>query len=253
MKTCPALCSFNGQCTDSGCVCDAGWTGDDCSQVKESCDDGPHVLGYSPASETTLDKNSVIGVRVTCLDEWEVFVCEFNSTSRNGSTVLYRFPATVVYSIGVECAVPIDLLEKVYGNSSSSDASECGIHDTKTVDFTLLRVVTNFTSVESVITADEAASNNLTGVTMSIAASYSLTQCVEDGDCVHGGVCWKGVCRCAFGWCGAFCASPADNVCDLPTHVSESAYVCCFRSFAVMCLFVLCVYFAECRCYACIK
>lgn len=47
----------------------------------------------------------------------------------------------------------------------------------------------------------------------------SLQQCSSDEQCLNGGTCSDGVCACAFGWCGAFCAAPADNVCGLPTEV----------------------------------
>ena len=31
MTSCPKNCSENGKCTESGCECNPGWAGDDCS------------------------------------------------------------------------------------------------------------------------------------------------------------------------------------------------------------------------------
>ena len=103
-----------------------------------------------------------------------------------------------VYSIGLECPVPDELPAVVYGNTTVSNRSQCDVHRVQDIQFSLVRV----------------------GGATEVEASYVLDHCDTDSDCMHGGVCWSGVCQCAFEWCGAFCASPSDNVCGLPTDVS---------------------------------
>jgi hypothetical protein len=130
--------------------------------------------------------------------------------------ILFRSSARLVSNLGIECGVPLGLLDAVYGNASTPSAEACEPHPLAPIDFRLLLA----TPAE----LRHVLSGSLTGSVV-LSATYTLLHCNEDAQCQHGGVCWKGSCQCAFGWCGAFCNSPADNVCSLPTQV-RTLFLC---------------------------
>lgn len=128
-----------------------------------------------------------------------------------GAQYTVRFKADVISSLNLECNVPDSVFPRLYDNSSNPSSSQCGVIALKKTEFQLIRVP-NPSDVPAVIAGTATGSMRLT-------SSYFLAPCATSADCVNGGVCSKGVCQCAFGYCGAFCNARADDTCNLSTMV----------------------------------
>jgi hypothetical protein len=138
--------------------------------------------------------------------------------------VLARSRAEFVSYRGLECVTPLTLLERVYGNDSTPSHAACEPNPSINVLFRLL------------LLSDAGSQTASDAGRVMATAMYKLVQCMHDSHCLNGGRCWHGTCQCAFGWCGAFCNSPADNLCGLPTEVWP-----CFQFVHHAALIVCCV------------
>lgn len=123
-----------------------------------------------------------------------------------------RSLAQFVSDLGIECLVPPDLTDWLYGYPEDSDPAHCDMIEEQNITFSLIHPPADMV---------QHALSNSSGLPKVFSAVYDVPQCRADGDCQHGGECVNRKCRCTFGWCGAYCSSPAGNVCALPTKVSR--------------------------------
>lgn len=204
-NVCPAMCSLNGDCTATGCVCYNGWTGSDCSKMVVACPEAT-LSGYSPCDGSTLLEGAAVTVGGSCFTPEDTFLCAF--TPLNGTLPVLRFPAQFACDYGIECVVPADLLDILYLNRSE----QCEPYPAQYVLWDLYHVgVSNITDA-MLSSGDGLASPVFT-------ATYRVDACGQDADCDNGGRCYHGQCACEFGWCGSRCSVSGDNVCSLPTEV----------------------------------
>ena len=122
-----------------------------------------------------------------------------------------RVGATVVSAIGLECPVPDSMLSLIYDNSTNPSTSQCGIIPLRSLTFKLIKVLVS-ANLNAVIAGTATGS-------VVLSSDYKIAPCADNSDCLHGGTCSGGICQCSFGYCGAFCNAPADNICNFATLV----------------------------------
>eukprot|EP01138_Halocafeteria_seosinensis_P012483 gb/GECG01012755.1/.p1 GENE.gb/GECG01012755.1/~~gb/GECG01012755.1/.p1 ORF type:complete len:2443 (+),score=281.71 gb/GECG01012755.1/:1-7329(+) len=212
LKFCPSLCSGNGICTCSGCVCSGGWTGRACGV--EVSEEDPSVSEFHPEAGLMVP-GQVIDVTGDYLissmlankgggpylfNETVLQAYECVARDREGEAVS-RFPFQVATDTEGSCRIPDTLDEVIYGtdqvNMKYSDlvdaALQCPIVPRRQI-----------VSLEVHLKEPRAILGEM---------QYMLGRCRPNKwfrggvTCSDGGKCSKGgYCICPSGWCGSKCS-----------------------------------------------